>query len=485
MDELRLNSYQRDMIRGLIESAVADPHRPSDVAPVLATVGGWGCGKTATQAIALWAVARRFPGAELAWITDKADRRRRVIQPEAERWFIGGWYDGTSRCWSFSNGSKIWLMEYFRPSTVAAEANPLEGANLVGGAIDECQIFGAPEVAKRLRGRLRQKIDGLRPFILLAGLPVLDAWWASYAENAGGLVFRPTSYVNEENQAPGYLDSLRQELDDDEYQAYGLGRPMPLTGLVLSGWRADGWPDGNLLEGWRYSSATPTAISIDFGLNRPTAALIQHDKRRDLDVIYAEVMPGPRTITEFADEVLAVAWPRKYAGHKPKGVEYMIDEGVGDPAGRAGNTHRRLSDIDVLGQPPNAVDSMMGGIGVRIMYDTDPIKKEIEGSLLRLQRRIHFHGQRRLVMTRELWEAGLKAPQKQRTLARCIIGHARDARGRIKDDPFKDGVDVLRYWARRYHWFERPMLEGRVPVLSAANRIRPASASLGPISRWR
>lgn len=455
MTDFALNDYQAEQLGHMLAGA-----------PVIATVGGWGCGKTASQALALWLAARSRPGGQYAWLTDTSTRRERVLMPEAQKFFLGGRYESSRRRWLFPNGSAVWMVEYFRPSTRAAEANPLEGLNLNGGCVDECQMFRDAEPAKKLRGRLRQRVSvegrTCEPFMLLHGLPVYDAWWARYAEDAGGVVLRPTSHANLENLGEGWLEQVRQELDDDEYAALVEGRPMPLKGLVLDKWRAEEWPDGNILSGWRYRPDVPTVLAVDFGLNRPTGVLIQHDPERDIDVIFAEVMPGPRTVTEFADEVLALAWPRRYARHKPADVPYWLDEAVCDPAGQAGNSQTRLSDVDVLAQPPHRVDGKGGGVGIRPFFDTDPVRREIEGSLLRLQRRIYFHGRRRLVMTRELWEAGLRAPMKQRTLARCILGHARDERGRIpKDDGFKDGVDALRYWARGLYWFDHP-LDGRI-----------------------
>lgn len=369
----------------------------------------------------------------------------------------------------FANGSSVWLGEWFRPSTKSDDQNPVEGWNGTGACVDEAQVFPDSTVVKRLRGRCRVPLtEGVRrqrPFIATFGLPVAEAWWEQHASESGGVCLYPKSADNLANLDPDWLDDAKRELDPDEFDALVLNRPMPPKGQVYYSWRAEEWPDGNLVSGWAPSAEAETVVTMDFG-RTPAALFIQRGflrypdgRREEVDIIFDEVAPTDADIEVFVGSMLKVAWPRRFDKAAPRGVSLRLGSAYGDPAGRARDTHG-LDDISwMLNAPPQ-------GIGLHVHTTTDQVRRSISAGVRRVSRRIYDGrtGARRLVCTRELWDRGVAAPQKVRTFARALLRY-RYADNGLRD-PIKDGYadhhcDALRYWAIQEHWYESP-LDGRM-----------------------
>lgn len=456
----RLNSLQLQMAAAVISGV-----------PLTAVQAAWGAGKTAGLVFAADLMARTRVAGVIPWIVDSYPRIARVVLPECRRWLpeLGWTYAATDRRWTHApSGSTLLLLAYYRPATRGAHHNPIEGINASDALIDEAQTL-PEEALDRLLGRCRTHTD---PRIIVSGLPVAPsrAWWSRRAAVAGGVVLRAASHVNEANLGRGWFAALDQ-LAPDEYKALVLDEPEEAGGAIYDCWSGASWPGGNVLDGWRYTTAARVRAAVDFGGNKPSVLFIAAYRARHpvtradvaVDVVFDEVAPdGGFTLThELAQLVLERAWPRAlragYAGG-PSG-RYMLDGLCGDPSGWARDRHSGESDIDLLARAPTA-----GGLGMRMRTPSDPVRRSVEAGIARTRRRmLGADGVRRLVMTRELWDSAAACP-KARTLRRALEGYSRDESGApVKALGFDDPVDALRYDTAVYAWWGPRPLDGREP----------------------
>jgi hypothetical protein len=428
--------------------------------PSIAVRGGWGCAKTATQAIVLWYIATTRPGARCMWVTDNSNRRDGVVLVEAMKFWLGARYESSKRRWVFPNGSVIWLREYFRHGTKSSYQNPLEGPTMHAICVDEAQVFNTKEVADKAAGRLRMKLTVrgkvYRPIMILMGLPVKPCWWVDWVEQDGGVRFFPVTADNPHN-AEGYIDDLERRLDHDEFRAMVWNEPMVPKGAILRNWKARPWPDGNLLQGWAPDPEREVSIGVDFG-RKPAIVFIQHDPTlgpNGLDVIFHEICLNDVDMDEWVPLILKVVHPKSDPWSHPEG-RLTLAAGAGDKAGANRDTHGR-SDIDDLARKPGK-----GGIGLRLHRTTDPVKVDVPTGLKKLHRLIYDTrtGERRLVMTQELWDKGQRAPEEAMNLPRAIERYIwrSDGSGIPKKDGKNDHlIDALRYWVIWFRWFDSPL----------------------------
>ena len=426
----------------------------------IAVRGGWGCAKTATQAIVLWYLATTRPGARCMWVTDTSTRRDSVVLVEAMKFWLGARYESSKRRWIFPNGSVIWLREYFRASTKAAHQNPLEGPTMHAICVDEAQVFSTKEVADKAAGRLRQKLSvrgkPYRPIMILMGLPVKPCWWVDWVERDEGICFFPVTADNPHNDE-GYVEDLERRLDHDEFRAMVWNEPMVPKGAILRNWRAAPWPQGNLLQGWTPDPDREVSIGVDFG-RKPAIVFLQHDPTlgpNGLDVIFHEICLNDVDMDEWVPLILKIVWPKSHPWGRPEG-RLTLAAGAGDKAGANRDTHGR-SDLDDLARKPD-----QGGIGLRLQRTTDPVRTDVSTGVKKLHRLVcdTRTNERQLVMTQELWDQGHAAPEEAMNLPRAIERYIWRPDG--SGIPLKDGrndhlIDALRYWVIRYRWFDSPL----------------------------
>ncbi|MDP3908859.1 MAG: hypothetical protein Q8Q14_00570 [Gemmatimonadales bacterium] len=414
---LDLNTLQAQMVAAHVQGRY-----------LTAVQAGWGSGKTFGLGLIAALAGDQRPGDAGVWVTDTRSRLESVVQPVCDQLLRGfGWTfyaDPSKYYWRHPNGFRLWLRMYYRASTRAQENNPLEGVNGSLGLIDEGQAL-RPEALEALVGRIRTPAGGAPISICVAGLPVAGAWWVKRAEQAGtsGLVLRATSHVNAANLSPDWFKRARSVLSPERYEAMINNRPRPPVGQVLDCWEPSSWPDGNILDGWRPDPARPVRMAIDFGRRSPAVILIQSAdiNGQQVDVVFAEVAPDECLVPELCRAINAEAdrW----------GVR--IEAGAGDPAGKAVNDQTGIDSIRFVGQPRPI------GCGVRLRYETDPIKRHIPNGIERLRRRILGpDGVRRVVITRELWDDGER--RAGRTLRKAIEGYRYPEKG--GDLPLKDDV---------------------------------------------
>lgn len=468
-----LRDWQLDLVDAVVRQGVT----------MFGIRGGIGSGKSAGLVFLAHVLAATRPGCEGAIVMDSFARLCDVHLPLCQAIFQGATMTNPQRPeFRWPNGSTVKLRYFRQTAGQGLGQNPTEGMNLHFSLIDECQVF--PDARPLLRisdrtripwadltGRMHEAVVGT------CGIPVAPAWWIDAVEEAGALMpvrtYFPTSEMNRAALSAAWFERQRALLGPDEYDALINNRPMPPVGQVLSNWRADTFPDGNLVDGWRPDPSRMVTVALDFGLRRPSVLFLQFDPTLDAWVTFRELHPDNTLTPELAARILEVAWPRAWRDHAPPG-RLLFDEVICDPAGVARNVQTGISDIDLLAEPPPK------GLGIRAFYETEPARRFIPAGVIRLRRLIGYEGRRRLLMTREMWDEGVRAPQKTRSLAKSIQGYRYPDRG--GNEPLKDGIndhaiDALRYFAVRHGWDYDHPLDGRLPDLSsfeARPSLRPA-----------
>jgi hypothetical protein len=399
---------------------------------------GWGSGKTSGLVFALWFISRIRPGTSSLLITDTSPRYRSVLGPELEKWLgpIGWTFNALESKWTDSiTGSSIWCRSYFRPGTREATHNPLEGLNITSGValIDECQTFKDDEVAQKALGRLR---SGPSPILILVGLPVADAWWCSLAEKAGYDPLLFTSYVNQDNLSDEWFEATKL-LPEEERQAMVMNKPRPPSGLIYNE-----WTESHVIDDFKYDPSMTGRIAIDWGFRKPSVLIMVYDEEREATIIVHEINPQEVTISELAQMILRVAYPRSMKDQAP-GPRIWLDSGVADKAGAARNDQTGRSAFREMKKHPD-----QGGIGLPLRFTTDPILTNVLNGIQKVKRAF---SRRKYLCTREVWMRGERAIGN--SFRKAILSYGWTA---TKDEPKKDGredpLDALRYDCIIHHW---------------------------------
>ncbi len=440
-----------------------------DDVQIAAIRGGVGSGKTAACVFVADTVATMRPGALLYLVMDTYGRLNDVHMPMCSALFpsSGAEFKASTMSWHYPNDAEVRLRAYFRAATQPGAKNPLEGGNIHGVIIDESGTFPGDEVFRRANNRARKPCADVGgairpPFVITSGFPQDPCWWVDATREAAAKGMRtrefyPLTQDNLANLSSDYLDRQRATLPEAEFEALVMNRPRPPAGQVLDTWRPDPYPLGNIIDGWARRPDHKTVATIDFGMRKPAVVALAFDAKLDAWVAFDEDAPDNCLTHELVRAILSHGWP--------------LVEATCDPAGGARNAQTGRSDIDLIRrQPPD-------GLGCPILFETDAQKRDIRAGVIRMRKAIES---RRLLITRELWERGMRAPRTQRTLARSILGYRYPDKG--GGEPLKDGVndhfiDALRYFAMRHLWHET-VVDGRLPAALAPDSTAPRAAGL-------
>lgn len=478
LDEFVFSDWQADFIHAVVVMAVR----------AVAIRGGIRSGKSVALVFLSAILARTRPGCMGYLLMDTFGNSRDVHGPICQAILpsTGAVWYASCREWRWPNGSVLRLRAYFRDSTQSIAKNPLEGNTIHYILVDECGKFSTPEVWERANERCSTDaydLNGNRcpPVVVLSGFPEDPCWWVDVVQDAAEkgartAEFYPRTTENEANLGDGYIAHIIATHSEEDVEALIHNRPRPRVGQVLSNWSPALWPAGNLVD-LEVSRRHPTTVAIDFGFRFPAVAFIQHHelrgadgKVRGVDVVVDELCPDDCLTGDLAASINARG--------------YNIVALVGDPAGGARNAQTGRSDIDELAKPV-----AQGGLGVRMMVTTDPVKRDIRAGIIRLRKRIHHDGERLLCMVRGLWERGIR-DSKRRSIAASIQGYRYSDKGNgepVKDGRSDHGADCLRYWAIRFHWSEHA-LDGRLPALTAPEAPKKRAAAVlahgGTGGRW-
>lgn len=445
--------------------------------PVVAAMGGWGCGKTHLIAQVMQLQAETQPEVDGFYVTETYGTGQGSVG-EILTSVLGplGWRyrDGAIKLWQSPpmgperRRVKVFVRSYKRAAAKDRAANSLEGLNCGWGIADECNQLPGDEVATAMQGRIRV---GRHPQIMLLGKPSGSPWWLRFAERTpGGVSFRASSYANREN-IPNF-DSWVAGMSRRSYLENVMCEPQQPEGAVLHEWLAAPYPEGNLApEGWRPPEGAVTYAAMDFGIRHPVLLGITHDPELDADVVWLDVAPDDATTADVCRLALRSVWP---ASHGRRDGLVPLHRGCGDKAGGSRRTDGRSDFADVARRPEE------GGLGLSLRRVTMPDRVDVLNGIDALQRLVcdPHTGQRRLLCCPRLWRAGLDVPY--RSLAKSILGYrwSPGAKGAV---PLKDGIhdhhiDTLRYHAINWRWPQADLMGGLYA---------PPSSGESTLERWQ
>lgn len=425
------------------------------LAPCYGWRGGVGSGKSLTICVALAALAQTWPGTQWVLGMDTHPRLEMVHLPLLLGLRMRADYNKASRLFEFENGSTLRLKHLEYSGDPMAAGSPLEGGNIDGIGLDECQVvdrryFKVAQMRTRQPRRIRLRSGEIVQFPALticSGLPIGD-WWTPAVRRAGGMTWRPKTSDNIKHLDPTYVERLRATLTEREQRALMDGEEMPVEGQVLYAFSGRDYPEGNVLRGhaidWRH---TRTMLVVDLGYRSP-AVLLFAEVWRGTWCVVREWAPERTTLPDLCEMLAADVCPRR--DWTPGGPRLPVDELVVDPAGDAMNDQTGHPDLALLARPQPA------GLGLYPIVETDRARRLIAPGCQRLNLALE---RRLLLISGRLYDAGQAAPDTHRTLIRAIQGYAWDPRNPAK--PRKDGVhdhhiDALRYGHRRVLWEALP-----------------------------
>ena len=435
----------------------------------LAINGGIGCGKSWVLAYMLGVAAATRPGSASALLSDSWPSIAGNNLPPCLALFEGRaeWH-GSERMFRFDNGSTIELRHYRLTSGALESSNPIEGRNYSGLIVcDEAQKL-SPMVLDHALSRARGTSIDLAgrvcaPRVVMNGRPDAgDWWWERAIDEMGGAVMKPKTAENPHN-GPDYLRNLQARYSPAMFRCVTEGVPAPPEGGVFEALGEDAPPLGNVLDGWRYDPLAPVELGIDFGRRTPAVVWIQRATvlGERVDVVFDELAPDGCTTPQLIGRILApwhTRWPDAPTLYGAERGTWRLDAAYADPAGNAGNVQTGKSEVELLRRPQgDGFDALGGGLGCRVVTTTDPSRTSVTAGLLRLQAMVESaSGARRLLFTRELWDRGLAATGKTRTLARSMMRYtwemADRKRGGRSEDWSNHHVDALRYWCIGSRW---------------------------------
>lgn len=440
-------------------------------------------GKTGSVAAFHRYKAKGNPGVRGIWLVESFKWYKRAALPVCRQLFghEAVWH-GTDHTWTWGNGAQVVICTY-------VDLQSMQGVTAGWGSVDEVQNMG-PDAHTELEQRISD--SRCAPCILLTGLPVFGSWADSLAEDAGGLSYEAYQVesdraseagdampscvlfeeigteVNLQNVHTAYLTRMADRLDPAEYKRRLQGmKPMP-TGMVFSNWLPLPWDEhappvqdlqgnviggqgGNLIQ-WDYNPELRTSLNIDFGVQRAACSTTQICTRRDIEVIFAEDNLDLTSTRHMCEHLRKTYVARALWAQEP--TKRPLDEIACDPAGNTSSTAENITDIKVLREyfP-----------GVRIRYTYSRRLTRIKAGISMMQARVlSAAGKRRLLMSVELWDTGLKdrrsgkgytKSKRGRSLALAIVrlkyGEDKDGRA-LSDEPLKCPVDSHCIDALRY-----------------------------------
>lgn len=367
---------------------------------------------------------------------------RRAMHPVCKELFgHEAKFHGTDYIWTFPRFANAQIMV-----ASAENIDSVESVTAAWASIDEAQ-----DIDRTVFEVMLPRISDQRaqfPNMLICGLPEFDSWAEGVArdnENSRYFVNIPTD-VNAGNILDGYVDGLKSGLSPEEFLRKVRGqKPMP-KGRVFRNFTASYWiptladQGGNLVQ-WQYTPELQTFIGVDFG-RRAAITFRQKDPDHGIDVYFREMMPDDISTEAFAHRILDVAIPRAKA--RTGDGKIRIDRVSADPAGGSFQSATGLKDIQILREI----------LGCDVSYTFDPKLRHVPyGIELMNSRILNAANKRRLMLSTELYESGLKVGPKGRSLVMSLLRsrYPEDKAGRpISEDPVKDGIDDHARDAARY-----------------------------------
>ena len=467
-----MSAWQRDALRYIL--------RPAGGA-IVGVAGGKRCGKSvlACAAASMLAVTCDRPDNQIVVAMDTAARLRDVHLPIMSQLArsVGGVWHAADQEFRWPGGAVV-RFRYLDVGGSPTSGNRLEGQTLtaiIGDELQEAHVDYGIIFRERLSHALEMTIINERgeeervlrqPVLVMIGLP-MRTWWMSVARDLGGRCYRPKTRDNEQNLAPGYEAALRASMTDRYARSMLDGEEWTPEGQILYGFSTLDYPAGNVLRGFSIDyRRMRTMLSGDLGHRSPHFLL------------HVEIMPGAWCVVrEWAPDGIALpdlcdilaldVCPRR--DWSPGCGRLPVDVLVVDPAGAHVNDQTGHPDLELLARP------QPHGLGLWPRVEPQGPRRAVVPGLQRMNVSLE---KRLLLMSGKVYDEGLAAPEKKRTLIRSVQGYQWDPRDpsrpyKPSTDTVSHGVDAWRYGWREVGWDAMPVdpLEGRRP--SVVESMRP------------
>lgn len=398
-------------------------------------------GKTGASAFYHRTQAKHNPGVLGLWVCISYSWYKRIAhQVCLELFGHEAKWNGSTYSWTWPNGARVMVLSY-------EYIESWEGATAGWGSIDECQ-----EIGRDAYDALLLRISDARakyPHILVTGLPVYGSWVEELVRGSKDVAYfeEIETSVNAAHVHPTYLKRLENTLSKDEYERRARGRkPLP-KGRVFSDFVPDIYDPsvpgqrGNLID-WQIRPELETYAGVDFG-RHAGVIVAQRDHTRDIDVIVKEFHPrdiGTRAMARMLQGVLVPR--RKMAAGDTR---LPVDKWYCDPAGNSWQSADAARDIE----------EMQLELGAQMEYTFASDLRRIRNGIGIVNGRFcSVGGQRRLLIDKTLWHAGLRSDGVSLTKSILESRYPEDKAGRaVSDEPLRSGVaddishirDALRY----------------------------------------
>ena len=268
---IKMNDFQKELLYKFVATNET----------IISARCGWGSGKTLGLILCLLSRAEIVGDKEKSlFVTDTHSRLQTVIMPLFQDWLapIGWTYNHTGSYFEAPNGHRCIIKSWFNSNTTKnAQSNSLEGVNASCAFLDECQVF-SPIIYSKVVGRVRA---GAQPKIVMAGLPIHDAWWVQIAQENGYQPLFFNSYINSANLSQSWFDNLKS-LPIAERMAMIENNPMPHVGGVYQSFN----PYTHVVD-YEYNPDEMSYLTMDFGFRSP---VIQIYTRASSKVDFALVL---------------------------------------------------------------------------------------------------------------------------------------------------------------------------------------------------
>lgn len=281
-------------------------------------------GKSTFSALKMFVRATKMPNAVLYYVSPSYRQSKAImwemLNQIIPRSFLDGKPNETELIFKFKNGARIELK--------GADADPdkLRGVKIDFLVCDEVASFRNWDTVwnKVLRPTL---IDSKGSAIFISTPQGFNFWYDLY--NTKDEEFQSYTFTSFDNN---YLDTkeiekLKQELDDDTYRQEILAQFTQVAGVVYKE-----WDFVKMFKPVEYDPLLPLHLTIDFGVNDPTALIWLQTRGGEFRVVdYYEASNGD--VGHFVQVI--------------RGKPYKTPELVtGDPAGKARSITTNTSPID-------------------------------------------------------------------------------------------------------------------------------------------
>ena len=356
----------------------------------------------------------------------------------------GATYSPQTKTFSCANGSKLRLRHLDTPGDPNMGKAPVEGSSVHAFIVDEAQQVHQGYY-RFARARSRARVGTWPALRIFSGLPI-GTWWCTHAAADSWPVHRPRTRANLANLDEGYEADLRAGMSQADADAYLDGKELIQQGGVFREYVAASESAGGHWTDWEPTDRKGTRFVLvaDLGIRWPHAGLFAEDLGGNRWVCLAEWAPDNATIADLSRAMARQCVPR---AQWPQGdARWPVDQFIIDPAGGEQRLPNGQPQAQLWGMPPP------DGFGMYPTWERDAGRRGIVDGCMRVNFALH---KRALMFSRRMMEAGMQAPPKVRTLARCMTGYRWDPKN--PDSPDKDnfhdhGADMTRYFVRALLW---------------------------------